>query len=81
MGRQVAAAVLNEPGMTPVGYVDGLAEPGVLEGLPLFNDARAACDELKPDVVIDFTNAAWTPNLADACLVGDAVRSILDVTG
>ena len=35
MGRQVAASVLAEPGLTPVGYVDGLAEPGVLEGLPL----------------------------------------------
>lgn len=80
MGRQVAAAVLAEPGMTPVGYVDGLTETGVLEGLPLFNDARAACDELKPDLAIDFTNAAWTPNLADACLAG-GVRMVIGTTG
>jgi 4-hydroxy-tetrahydrodipicolinate reductase len=80
MGRQVTATVLAEPDMTPVGYVDGLAEPGVLEGLPLLNDARAACDQLKPDVVIDFTNAAWTPNLADACLSG-GVRMVIGTTG
>ncbi len=80
MGRQVAAAVLAEPGMSPVGYVDGLAEPGVLDGMPLFNDARAACDQLKPDLVIDFTNAAWTPRLADACLAG-GVRMVIGTTG
>ena len=43
MGRQVAASVLAEPGLTPVGYVDGLAEPGALEGLPLCSDAARAC--------------------------------------
>ncbi|MEO8541792.1 MAG: 4-hydroxy-tetrahydrodipicolinate reductase [bacterium] len=80
MGRQVAAAVLAEPGMAPAGYVDGLAEPGVIDGLPLFNDARAACNDLKPDLVIDFTNAAWTPNLADACLAG-GVRMVIGTTG
>jgi len=80
MGRQVAASVLAEPGLTPVGYVDGLAEPGVLEGLPLFRDAGACLDELKPDVVIDFTNAAWTPVLAEACLARN-VRMVIGTTG
>lgn len=80
MGRQVAATVLAEPGMSPVGYVDGLAEVGVLEGLPLFRDAAAACDQLTPDVVIDFTNAAWTPTLADAALA-KGVRMVIGTTG
>ena len=80
MGREVAATVLAEPGMSPVGYVDGLAETGVLEGLPLFNDAAAACAELKPDVVIDFTNAAWTPTLAQAALPA-GVRMVIGTTG
>jgi 4-hydroxy-tetrahydrodipicolinate reductase len=80
MGRQVASTVLAEAGMTPVGYVDGLAEPGVLEGLPLFRDAPAACDQLTPDVVIDFTNASWTPVLADACMA-KGVRMIIGTTG
>lgn len=80
MGRQVAAAVLAEPGMDPVGYVDGLAEPGALDGLPLFRDPAAAIDALKPDAVIDFTNAAWTPQLAPACL-GRGVRMVIGTTG
>ena len=80
MGRQVAATVLAEPGMSPVGYVDGLAEAGVLEGIPLFKDAAAACEQLKPDVIIDFTNAAWTPTLAQAALAA-GVRMVIGTTG
>src|SRR4051812_45998802 len=80
MGRQVAAAVLAEDDMAPVGYVDGLAEPGALEGLPLYNDAEKALQELNPDVVIDFTNAAWTPLIARAAL-GRGVRMVIGTTG
>lgn len=80
MGRQVAAAVLAEPGMTPVAYVDGLASPGAIEGLPLFNDAGACFDETKPDAVIDFTNADWTPRLAEAALQR-GVRLVVGTTG
>jgi 4-hydroxy-tetrahydrodipicolinate reductase len=80
MGRQVAAAVLAEPGMTPVAYVDGLASPGAIDGLPLFNDAGACFDDLKPDVVIDFTNADWTPRLAEAALQR-GVRLVIGTTG
>lgn len=80
MGRQVAAAVLAEPGMTSVAYVDGLASPGAIEGLPLFNDAGACFDETKPDAVIDFTNADWTPRLAEAALQR-GVRLVVGTTG
>ncbi len=68
MGRQVAAAVLAEPGMTPVAYVDGLAERGALDGVPVFREAGTALDQAKPHVVVDFTNAAWTPTIARAAL-------------
>lgn len=68
MGRQVAAAVLAEPGMTPVAYVDGLAERGALDGIPVFREAGVALDQAKPHVVVDFTNAAWTPTIARAAL-------------
>ena len=80
MGRQVAAAVHAEPGMTPVAYVDGLAAPGAIEGLPLFNDAGACFDETKPDAVIDFSNADWTPRLAEAALQR-GVRLVVGTTG
>ncbi len=54
--------------MTPVAYVDGLAERGALDGVPVFREAGAALDQAKPHVVVDFTNAAWTPTIARAAL-------------
>jgi dihydrodipicolinate reductase len=72
MGREVAAAVLAEPGMTPVAFVDGLAETGALDGLPLYADAEQCFAAVTADVVIDFTNAAWTPVLAKAALAKGA---------
>ena len=80
MGREVAAAVLAADGMTPVAYVDGLAEPGALEGIPLYKDATACFDAVSADVVIDFTNAAWTPGLAEAALA-HGVRPVIGTTG
>ncbi len=79
MGREVAAAVLAADGMTPVAYVDGLAEPGALEGLPIFNDAVECFEKTPADVVIDFTNAAWTPTLAEAALAR-GVRMVVGTT-
>jgi 4-hydroxy-tetrahydrodipicolinate reductase len=80
MGRQVAGAVLAAEGMTPVAYVDGLAEPGALEGLPIFNDPAACFDATQADLVIDFTNAVWTPRLAEAAL-SRGVRMVIGTTG
>lgn len=68
MGRQVAAAVLAEPGMTPAAYIDGLAERGAMDGIPVFREAGVGLDEAKPHVVVDFTNAVWTPVIAKAAL-------------
>lgn len=80
MGRQVAAAVLAEPGMAPVAFLDGLATPGVLDGLPLYTDAETCLRESKPDAVIDFTNPAWTPRLAEAALAA-GTRLVIGTTG
>jgi len=80
MGRQVAAAVLAEPGMVPVAYLDGLASPGAIDGISLHCDASACFAELKPDAVIDFTNAEWTPRLAAAALE-HGVRLVIGTTG
>ncbi|HQW51088.1 MAG TPA: 4-hydroxy-tetrahydrodipicolinate reductase, partial [Tepidiformaceae bacterium] len=80
MGRQVGEAVLAAPGMAPVAYLDGLATPGALDGLPLFNDAAAAIAETRPDAIIDFTNAEWTPRLAEAALAS-GVRLVIGTTG
>jgi 4-hydroxy-tetrahydrodipicolinate reductase len=80
MGRQVAASVDPEPGLTAVAFVDGLATPGVLDGLRVYSDAAACFKEAPCDVVIDFTNATWTPRLAEAALA-DGVRMVIGTTG
>lgn len=80
MGRQVAAAVAAEPGLTGVAFVDGLAADGTLDGLPVFNDANACFREAPCDVVIDFTNSNWTPRLAEAALTA-GVRMVIGTTG
>ncbi len=80
MGRQVASALAAADGLEPVAYVDGLATGTTLDGLPVFTAAAACFAETKPDVVIDFTNAAWTPSLAEAALAHH-VRLVIGTTG
>jgi 4-hydroxy-tetrahydrodipicolinate reductase len=80
MGRQVAAALLTEPGISPVAYIDALQKAPSLDGLLVFHDAGRCLDEAKPDLVIDFTNADWTPHLADAALVR-RIRLVIGTTG
>jgi 4-hydroxy-tetrahydrodipicolinate reductase len=80
MGRQVAAALLAEPGMTPVAYIDGLAERGALDGIPVFREAGAGLDQARADVVVDFTHAAWTPVIAKAALAR-GIPLVIGTTG
>jgi 4-hydroxy-tetrahydrodipicolinate reductase len=80
MGRQVASAVTAEPGMAPVAFIDALASTGKIDHLPVFTDPEVCFDEKTPDVVIDFTNAAWTPGLAEAAL-SRKVRLVIGTTG
>jgi 4-hydroxy-tetrahydrodipicolinate reductase len=80
MGKQVAEAVAAAQGMTPVAFVDGLATTGKLNGLAVYTDASLCFEEREPDVVIDFTNAAWTPTLAEAAFAA-RVRLVIGTTG
>ncbi len=80
MGVVIAEAVAAAEGMTPVAFVDGRATVGRLNGLPVFMDAGLCLADREPQVVIDFTNAAWTPTLADAALAAN-VRMVIGTTG
>lgn len=85
MGRAIVDAVDADAAFAPVGVVDKLATATLLAlpsggTVPLIPDAAAAFDETKPDVVIDFTNAAWTPILADVALER-GVRLVIGTTG
>jgi len=86
MGREVLHAVDAEPGLEPVAVVDALATPGhiTLPGgstsIPLGTDAAALIAQTTPDVIVDFTNADWTPSLARAAL-DSSVRLVIGTTG
>lgn len=80
MGRQVGQAVAAAGGLEPVAFVDALADANEIEGLPVFRDAAECFDAVRPQVVIDFTNAAWTPALAEAALPR-GVRLVVGTTG
>lgn len=74
MGREVLAAVSREPDLQPVGVIekfaqdDSVALPGGEGRVPLSNDPATLIAQTSPRVVIDFTNAAWTPEVARAAL-------------
>jgi 4-hydroxy-tetrahydrodipicolinate reductase len=80
MGRQVAEAVHAADGMTSVAFLDALATMGRIDHLPVFSDPEKCFDEKTPDVVIDFTNAEWTPGLAEAA-IAKRVRMVIGTTG
>ena len=85
MGREVMAAVSGEPDMEPVGVLEkfssedefALPSGGVV---PMSADVPSLLERAKPDVVIDFTNAGWTPLVADAALER-GVRLVIGTTG
>ena len=85
MGRAILDAVSAADGMEPVGVLEKLAEteslilPSGIE-VPMTADEDDAFDEGKPDVVIDFTNAAWTPIVAEAAL-RRGVRPVIGTSG
>lgn len=80
MGRQVGAAVTDAPDLRLVAYIDALAPAGMLDATPLFDSAEAAFSATAPDVVVDFTNAEWTPRLAEAA-VASGVRPVIGTSG
>ena len=85
MGRTLVEAFDADSSVEAVGVVDKLARAttfGLASGttLPLFADAAAAIEATKPDVIVDFTNAAWTPVLVEAALARN-VRLVIGTTG
>jgi len=86
MGREVLAAVCREPDMEPVAVTDFFAREDVLslpEGaglLPFSADPTALITRTRPDVVVDFTHAEWTPRLAREALAA-GVRLVIGTSG
>ena len=80
MGRQIAEAVAAEDDMSAVAFLDGLATTGKAGHLPVYSDIATCLDDKSPDVVIDFTNAAWTPGLAEAALER-GIRLVIGTSG
>lgn len=87
MGREVLRAVAVEPDMEPVAVVDLLATedhlplPGGGTGsVPCGTSAAAMIARTHPDVIVDFTNADWTPKLAREALEA-GVRLVIGTTG
>jgi 4-hydroxy-tetrahydrodipicolinate reductase len=85
MGCEVLAAVAAQEDMQPVGCVDALSTGDYIpvpghDLVPLGRDAASMMSRLRPDVVVDFSNAEWTPRLArDAIAAG--VRLVIGTTG
>ncbi len=86
MGREVLAALCREPDMEPVGVLEKFSENGeqpLPDGsgvVPISPHPEALLVATRPDVVIDFTNADWTPLLAQPALAAGA-RLVIGTTG
>ena len=80
MGRQVGAALAADPAFEHVAFVDALASVAAIDGVPVFTDAAKCFGACTADVVIDFTNAAWTPTLCRGALAS-GVRPVIGTTG
>ncbi len=85
MGRAIVEAIDAADGMVPVGVLEKFAEapafvlPSGLD-VPMTADEDDAFDEWDGDVVIDFTNASWTPTVVDSAL-RRGVRPVIGTSG
>ncbi len=86
MGRQVLEAVCAEPDLEPVGILDYIAGEEYLSlpdgsGLvPFSTDAVALFTRTRPDVVVDFTHAEYTPRVTREALEMGA-RLVIGTSG
>ncbi|HEV8573216.1 MAG TPA: 4-hydroxy-tetrahydrodipicolinate reductase [Dehalococcoidia bacterium] len=86
MGREVLAAVCRESDLEPAGVVDlfstgeTISLPDETGAVPFGTDAGAIIEQTRPDVAVDFTNAEWTPRLAEAALAA-GVRLVIGTSG
>jgi 4-hydroxy-tetrahydrodipicolinate reductase len=85
MGREVLAAVTREDDLEPVGVVEKFSTEGLISlptggAIPLSNDPAELIARVKPRVIVDFTNAQWTPEVAKAALANGA-SMVIGTTG
>lgn len=85
MGREILAAVSREEDLEPVGVVEKFSTEGLISlptgvAIPLSNDPAELIARIKPRVIIDFTNAQWTPEVAKAALANGA-SMVIGTTG
>lgn len=85
MGQMVLHAIEREPDLEPVGVIEARQAPGEAHGAdgtryPMLPDADALFAQTRPDVVVDFTNAAFTPTLVEAALA-HRVRTVIGTSG
>ena len=86
MGREVLAAVCAQPDMEAVGVIEKFAQeefislplPELLL-VPLSTDPKTLIEQTTPDVVVDFTNAEWTKEVAPAAIAAGA-RMVIGTT-
>ncbi|MBX7112464.1 MAG: 4-hydroxy-tetrahydrodipicolinate reductase [Dehalococcoidia bacterium] len=85
MGRVVVEAVEAEADMEVVGVIEPMADPADFRATSgTVYGTHANPSELfaatHPDVVVDFTNAKWTPRLAEAAMAA-GVRPVIGTSG
>src|SRR4051812_8621957 len=86
MGKEILAALCREPDFEPVGVVEKLSSETTIElpigggTVPQSDDPEELIARLKPDVVVDFTTAEWTPRIASAAPPNGA-RLVIGTTG
>ena len=82
MGRMVVDAVTAADGMELVGVVEPLhaRDNEGAAPFPIASEPGALFASARPDVVVDFTNAAWTPALVAAALEAN-VRPVIGTSG
>ena len=86
MGKEILAAVCGDPGLEPVGVLEKFSNEEYVS-LPdgsglvhLDKDPAVLFVRARPDVVVDFTNAEWTPQVTRAALEA-GVRLVIGTTG
>lgn len=85
MGRQVIEALDAAPDLEPVGVIEAQRPGGDValpsgRTVPMRPDPVATLADLRPDVVVDFTVAEWTPVVARAAIEAGA-RPVIGTTG
>jgi 4-hydroxy-tetrahydrodipicolinate reductase len=86
MGREVLLAVCRDPDLEPAGVLsrsaaeDYLSLPDGSGLVPFGADPAALIRRVRPDVIIDFTNAEWTPKVAEEALKA-GTRLVIGTSG